>query len=265
MSANPKNVGSSRIDLPEGLKLAPETPPEEVLLMEQDAFRHWTERVPGAFPRRAYLPDNHVEKFRDALGRPMTLAELNLLVGIDGEENSARCSWPDCGKSFTPLWWVQPFQLLLDEIRHGGDIEAAFGEIGDKVMRFGAFHPNSESLLDPPRAFCGSPYFFYKDTGKTVQARSHLGRSKLAHPQNYWGRSMASIEKIRDDVRERSEEHQRKVAAERRSRAQMEEEQVAAMFRRGNSGPQDRLVMKEPAIPTARTAVGGGVMKPKQA
>ena len=132
------------------------------------------QRVFGGPTPRNYLCDGMLLRVRDALGgRPLRLAEVQLLVAQDG--NPFLCSGGGCRHRGT---WFQPFKAVMFDDALIGRISEA-GEITEETLRgarySGAFYiaHGQKSIV----AFCGVPYCYSKRDSNFPNPESHLGRA----------------------------------------------------------------------------------------
>lgn len=107
--------------------------------------------------RRHYIPLNAIKDLASALERQVTVEDMNLLIGLDGEPVTCKVS----ERTFQPVWWV----LLTDELLHA--FEAANGVTEDslrrgRAMTVGMFFPNPDITVEEVYPVSGVPFFWTK-------------------------------------------------------------------------------------------------------
>ncbi len=113
------------------------------------------------FPIIGEGSDRHLglSAIAQALGRQLTIEEVRMFVGIDGE-TAKICS--GCGREFTPVWWFQTSPELVAEIRRTKKIEETLSHTMRHFKR-GAYYERLELVdgelrwLGQIQIVCGSP------------------------------------------------------------------------------------------------------------
>lgn len=106
-------------------------------------FRH--ERI------RNYLMIQDAFAIAEAMGRPLTIEDLKLLVGPDEEEFLCSAT----RKMFQPMWWVLVTKDLLAQLREGKTLEELDSE--EKLTIVGHFFFRNGRVL----AYSGTPYRWF--------------------------------------------------------------------------------------------------------
>jgi len=191
---------------------------------------------------RFHLVFEMVVAFAKALGRQLDTADvIDQLVGYDGEEVTCAVT----GKKFRPIWWIIPFQGLLEAIRQHGDIRKAVEELDGRrgIIRFG--HVLLFDGWSGDRTFVsGSPYFVanwgYAPDNKSVLVKAakknaeRLGREGLMWP--------ISVKQVENQLRWMQEDEDKKLSDRRRQLDKERREQAVAednldkLFLRGGGG-----------------------------
>ncbi|MFM2357544.1 MAG: hypothetical protein RJA61_281 [Candidatus Parcubacteria bacterium] len=190
----------------------------------------------------------------EGVPRSLSTEELNLLVGEDIEFTCFATE-----KKTKGVWWIEPFNELLDEIEKVG-LEEAKENLFDKIYEFGAFYTlPGKDINSEVFGFSGPAYFILKQGNNfrpVPSNRSPLGKAQMNHPQQFWGLSMKEIEKRRqmkkDAIAAAEMERQAKLA-QRAQQGKKVDDKIANFF-----GTNERLVMNEPRVRNARPQQGGG-------
>lgn len=188
---------------------------------------------------RSFFPDPFGREIALALGRPLDLREVELLVGFDGEEIACCIT----GEKFRPVHFIRPYSVVepfedgvgvllaamfLDAIKRTGNIQKAIDELEAEGcdIHSGCFfqvpdtNPNDDKNF---LAFSGSPvYVVPVQPGEVpwrvmVNLKSHLGEAIHNSSEALgggafrvmWGTSRLDIAKNRQTLAKRREEEEK--------------------------------------------------------
>ncbi|TSC61202.1 MAG: hypothetical protein G01um1014107_81 [Parcubacteria group bacterium Gr01-1014_107] len=183
--------------------------------LDQEAFQAYTAKAEGRWPFRNYLPQCILQEMAEVLERPITLEELSLIVGEDGEKRT--CS--GTGEEFQPVWWkgvghpsrenqIRRFSLreiFREELSRWRSVAEALER--SRILTFGCFYITKEKKC---LAFSGPAVWFDVVTGNyNLPMKSPLADAKKAHPDGYWGKSFGEIELTLAKNREYQERRER--------------------------------------------------------
>jgi hypothetical protein len=199
----------------------------------------------GGTRPRSWLPLAIAYELSQAIGRSLSLEDLQFLVQKDGEPMVCTA----CGKGFQPVKWVTITQKLVDALKGGKEFRGLNGEVrwsgsnivkvGDKgVPRILSFC-GSFFYFDPKRNGAGNPEFY------SVNRISCLGTAYLhkenCDPKNGHERPVHSRDSAHALVQRMAERHEQAVGDRRRAARDGRVASVAAAFdfAAKKSGPQN--------------------------
>lgn len=140
--------------------------------------------------RRHFVPLPAAQDIAKALGRQITLEELNLLVGLDGDP--AECSITK--RKFQPVWWVLITTRLLDTV-------ASAKELSDEVLHscraivVGQYFPHPDRDKAENFIVSGVPYYWRKDMDNDFAYWSDLWKIHQINEMR-WGDEYAVSKRI---------------------------------------------------------------------
>lgn len=107
--------------------------------------------------RRHYIPLGAVKDLAAALERQVTVDEMNLLIGFDGESVTCKVS----ERQFQPVWWVLLTDTLLRAIKVAKGVTEESLRAG-RAMTAGMFFPDPAISSEEVYPVSGVPFFWTK-------------------------------------------------------------------------------------------------------
>lgn len=107
--------------------------------------------------RRHYINLPAIKDLAQALERQVTVEEMNLLIGLDGEPVTCKVT----ERKFQPVWWVLLTDELLRSIKFAKGVSEDSLRSG-RAMKVGMFFPNPDITVEEVYPVAGVPFFWTK-------------------------------------------------------------------------------------------------------
>lgn len=138
--------------------------------------------------RRHYFPLPAAQDIVAALGRQLTVEDMDLLVGLDGDPVVCFVT----KREFQPVWWVLVTDRLLSAIEAKKTIdESVLRSV--QAIKVGQFFPNPDRSKVEHYAVSGVPYFWKKGVDNAFATWSPLFKAREKINGGRWGENGATI------------------------------------------------------------------------